>query len=115
MSTGNNTSSRRSLKSGQNNSKIARGPKHVKGFTTRHLAALDFLRTINMTKEVEIVENGLAVAKRAQGLYDLDSFDPDASDDEVCSVCACMSVGVYVHVYVQHALKFIVVPSRCVF
>jgi len=80
--------SRRSLKLSQNKSKEARGQKHVKGkgFTTRHLAALDFLRTIHMTKEVEIVENGLAVAKRAQGLYDLDSFDPEGSDDEVCFI-----------------------------
>lgn len=83
MSNNPGNSSRRSLKLRQNNSKIAHSKGHVKGFTTRHLAALDFLRTINMTKEAEIVENGLAVAKRAQGLYDLDSFDPDGSDDEV--------------------------------
>ena len=86
--------SRRSSKLRQNNSKIAHSKGHVKGFTTRHLAALDFLRTINMAKEVEIVQNGLAVAKRAHGLYDLDSFNPEESGDEVCSLLAVRCVCV---------------------
>ncbi len=51
---------RRSLKSGSLNATrpVHKGGKS-KGFTTRNLAALDFLRTIHMAKEPEIVENGM--------------------------------------------------------
>ena len=44
-------------------------------FTTRHLAALDFLRNIQMVEEPRIVEKGLSQAKRIE--YSMNGLDGD--------------------------------------
>ena len=71
---------RRNVKQERGGGQTQRGKSNR--FTTRNLAALEFLRNINMQNESDIVENGLTVAKRAQGLYDTDAYDMDGSDDE---------------------------------
>ena len=45
------------------------GTKAKKQFTTRHLAALDFLTSIPMQNEMKIRDRGLLIAKRAQNFY----------------------------------------------
>ena len=61
---------------------VARRSKHRKKLlTTRHMAALDFLKNIPMGKELHIVERGVNTAKRAH-LFSLDSLNDGGENDD---------------------------------
>ncbi len=51
-------------------------------YTTRHLAALDFLLNIPMTNEATIRQNGIANLKRSRALDDGDGIQRDEDDDD---------------------------------
>ena len=65
---------------GKRNKGASAVPVKRNRFTTRHLAALEFLTNIKMSKEQQIIEKGSALSRFNDNIYD--EYGLSAQDDE---------------------------------